>query len=197
MLRASLTDGDGYEIDNYLSHPSKNPHYLRWEISLLYARALLYQTSGDFENAIRQYEKCAALDALKFSPHLCTKTTEAAYSAGVLLLSKGKVNRAGKAWKRGMVIGAQLLKSTWSDIVVNEKTPNRFGLGDGLRETMVSIDNVNRCANGLYFLRFGFGRTGLLLGVEDSFRKIESAIILAKYPWRLKDKQKNETITGR
>ena len=160
------------QIDAFLAAAElANPHGLRWHISLSFVRGLLLARTGNLEQAEQEFTQLAGRDALKFTPHLATKTTAAAFLGGMLALSRHDRPAARQAWLRGLDIARQVLAAEWDQLIVDEVRPNRFGLGDGLREIALAFDNATRCANGLYWLSFSSPRPGAFVHVHESFQR--------------------------
>lgn len=132
-----------------------DPMALRWSISLGFVKAKLLESVGDQARAMQSYLECARTDVRPFGIHLSTKTTEAAYRAGVIAFALGNHQAAHSAWAFGVSLGKSLLEATLADVLINPESPNRFNHGDGVREYAVAWDNVARCANGLNFLSTG------------------------------------------
>jgi ribosomal 50S subunit-associated protein YjgA (DUF615 family) len=151
------------------------PHEHRWKISLSFAAAQLLLASGHRDKARVQFGACARLDFRDFSPHIATKTTEAAFMAGKLAFLDGDNTAARRAWQRGIAIGRDLLGVPLEEILIAPDQPHVFGIGDGMREFTLAWDNVTRCANGMHVLaelrKLGQSRLGDL---ENSWQRAEA-----------------------
>ncbi|MDI6527831.1 methyltransferase domain-containing protein [Pseudomonas otitidis] len=132
-----------------------DPMALRWHLSLNFVKAKLMESVGDQAGAMQTYLECARTDVRAFGIHLSTKTTEAAYRAGLIALALGDHQAAQSAWTLGVSLGTSLLDVKLADVLINLERPNRFNHGDGVREYAVAWDNVARCANGLNLLGAG------------------------------------------
>lgn len=137
------------------SAPCNDPIALRWNVSLGFVKAKLLESIGDQLGAMRAYLECAKTPVSSFGIHLSTKTTEAAYRAGLIAYSLGDVTAAENAWKFGVNLGTTLLEANLSDVLINPEYPNRFNHGDGVREYAAAWDNIARCANGINLLNSG------------------------------------------
>lgn len=132
-----------------------DPMALRWNVSLGFVKAKLMESVGDQASAMQSYFECARLDVRQFGVHLSTKTTEAAYRAGVIAYALGDHQASQRAWAFGVSLGKSLLEVQLNDVLINPARPNCFNHGDGVREYTVAWDNVARCANGLNLLSTG------------------------------------------
>jgi len=161
------------QIEDFFHAEVSTPHAFRWHVSLMFVKGVLAMTSGYLELAADTFNEVSYLEADLFSPHLMTKAAEAAFLSGKMQLSLGKKDEAARCWRRGLQIGRSLSACSWEDIIISEQYPNRFGFGDGLREYLVALDSVIRCANGIYWINHGKDRSFHMQGIEDSFEKIE------------------------
>ncbi len=158
-------------IENHLEVVPNAPHEHRWYISLSFVQAQLLLAEGRLGDARRQFEHCASLDFRRFAPHIATKTTEAAFQAGRLALHQGQTGEAARNFNRGIAIGRQLTAVPLDDILIDPQRPNRHGLGDGMRELVLALDSVSRCANGLNLI--------------DRYQELHRADILTiDYSWQ-------------
>lgn len=132
-----------------------DPIALRWHVSLDFVKAKLMESVGDLTGAMQTYLECARTNVRPFGIHLSTKTTEAAYRAGLVAFALGDRQAAQSAWTLGVNLGTSLLDTKLADVLINPERPNRFNHGDGAREYAVAWDNVARCANGLNLLSTG------------------------------------------
>ncbi|HUB26864.1 MAG TPA: methyltransferase domain-containing protein [Tepidisphaeraceae bacterium] len=140
------------QVDCYLQISPANPHVLRWQISLSFVMGRLRTASGQLDQAIAWYARCAQMDSLAFSPHLATKTAEAWYEAGRLGLGLARLEDAQRYWTKAMDFGRRLLAVGLDAVLVNPEYPNLFDHGDGMREFTLALDYLTRCANGLHLL---------------------------------------------
>jgi len=145
-----------------------DPIALRWHVSLDFVKAKLMESVGDQTGAMRTYLECARTDVRPFGVHLSTKTTEAAYRAGLIAFALGDRQAAQSAWTLGVNLGTPLLDAKLADVLINSELPNRFNHGDGVREYAVAWDNVARCANGLNLL--GTGREMNFSALDNCFQ---------------------------
>jgi len=113
----------------YMDAPAANPTVLRWQVSLAFASASLFQTSGDLLQAADLYNKVLALDVLDFSPLLGTKTTTAASRLGWIHFGRGELAPARQAWARGLDEARRLASQPdWSSVVGDPDAPEVFAM---------------------------------------------------------------------
>jgi len=142
-------------IDNVLGLPNQNPMSLRWRVSLTFVKARLLESIGRLGDALNIYLECAKIDVKSFGVHLSTKTTEAAYRAGLIAYAVRDLTLAKNTWAFGVSIGGSLLEVDLPEVLINPEWPNLFNHGDGAREFALAWDNIARCANGLNLLQSG------------------------------------------
>ncbi|MGN6512747.1 MAG: hypothetical protein ACTHKZ_04135 [Lysobacteraceae bacterium] len=135
-------------IDAYLESASgENPHARRWCVSLGYAAALACLLDNRRSEAALRFERVLALDAMAFSPLLCTKQVAAAFWLGVLGLSTDV--DAARAWfLTGTRVAARALAQPIAGAVGNTECPAAFGFAE-LAEV---ADMAAQCANALQAL---------------------------------------------
>jgi SAM-dependent methyltransferase len=140
-------------IRDYCAHPATRPQVCRWQVSLLFVLGQIHLWRGDLAAAEAVFRRCAARDATAFTPHLETKTTEAAWLAGRLALERGDTARAAADWTSVASSLDRLKAAPVTEWLINPERPAAFETGDGLREIALAIDNATLCANGLRRLR--------------------------------------------
>jgi ubiquinone/menaquinone biosynthesis C-methylase UbiE len=141
--------GDVFSIaDAYGSTPTRNPHVLRWQISLAYAAALLALSVGDRERACAYFDSVAGADALAFSPLLATKTVAAGYWRAVLALVDGEPVLARAALTRAIAAARGALHADDLEAIGNPDDPLAFGFSE-LAEV---ADMASQCALALKHL---------------------------------------------
>lgn len=159
-----LLEGDRDEKNSILSAIKKtvtslsekpNGTSLRWLVSLTFVRARLLESVGELDEAADVYSECSRYDIRDFGVHLATKTTEAAFRAGLLRYSAGNPEAALASWQHGCIQGTSLLAWKVEDILINPCFPNLFHHGDGVREYTLCWDNIAKCANGVHLLKRG------------------------------------------
>ncbi|MCC7416244.1 MAG: polysaccharide pyruvyl transferase family protein [Acidobacteria bacterium] len=142
----------------YCARPAVNPLARRWQISLRFASGLLHLRRGSLAAAEHVLRDCSRQDAVVVTPHLATKTTEAAWLAGRLAWGRGDRLQAEASFRRALAILDDLKRAPVADWIVNDHRPNAFECGDGLREIAVAIDTAALCANALRRLADPVGR---------------------------------------
>ena len=158
----ALDDVDSYrkislisDIESTLQLPSQNPIALRWRVSLFFIKARLLESIGHMSEALNVYLECSKIDIKSFGVHLSTKTTEAAYRAGLIAYAIGDLTLAKDSWSFGVNLGKGLLEVDLAEVLINPAWPNLFNHGDGVREYSLAWDNIARSANGLNLLQSG------------------------------------------
>jgi SAM-dependent methyltransferase len=145
-------------IRRYVAVDLEVPHAFRWQVSLHYVLALSHLQHGQMTEACRALEACATSDALRFAPHLATKTVGAAFLRGWIALQSERINASRHWWKLGVDQAERALRCPWSDLLVNRDEPALFGL----REAAVIVDLASQCATGLALLHHAADRPGLV-----------------------------------
>lgn len=135
-------------IDAYLDSASQdNPHAQRWCVSLAYAAALACLLADRRAEAAERFERVLALDAMAFSPLLCTKQVAAAFWRGVLALP-AQVDGARDWFLAGTRIAAGALAMPIEQSVGDPACPAAFGFAE-LAEV---ADMAAQCANAIQAL---------------------------------------------
>ena len=182
LLYQAIEGSTGPELDTlesktreHLAHQPSAPHEHRWQISLRFALAQWLLMRGDADAAQHEFLLCAAMDFADFAPHIATKSTEAALLAGRLALVAGNVTGAQDAWKRGLEIGRSLAAVPLDQVLIDREHPHVWGTGDGMREYVLALDNVSRCANGLHHLaEYRQGGIGRFCDLERSWQEADA-----------------------
>lgn len=113
----------------YIEAPAGNPTVLRWQVSLAFASASLYQARGDLHQAAELYARVLAFDVLAFSPLLGTKTTTAAVRLGWIHFGRGELAQARQAWARGLDEARRLASQPdWSAVIGDADAPEIFAM---------------------------------------------------------------------
>ncbi len=124
---AHIEEMDG-RIQAYLDAGPKTPHGVRWSVSLLFVLGKLWLEHGDFERARGALERCAALDALGFSPLLCNRTVEARLILGSLDIAAGDREAATAQWRAAILLARDAVAGDWSGALGELDRPAEFGL---------------------------------------------------------------------
>lgn len=149
------------KIEDYLVPSRSNLHVHRWRISLTHGVGLLQMRRGDFDSALIYFSRCVSLDPFAFGVHLATKTTESYFLAGWIEWCRGSGAEAIRWWKEGLVFGNRLLSVPMRHILINPDFPNLFDRGDGLREYILALESLAKCANGLHCAQAGWQRENI------------------------------------
>ncbi len=113
----------------YIDAPATNPTVLRWQVSLAFAAAALYQADGDLPEAAELYNRVLSFDVLAYSPLLGTKTTVAALRLGWIQFGRGNIAAARQAWSMGLDEARRLSEqSSWSEVVGDPEAPETFAM---------------------------------------------------------------------
>jgi 2-polyprenyl-3-methyl-5-hydroxy-6-metoxy-1,4-benzoquinol methylase len=144
-------------IQRYVTQTAEAPHAFRWQVSLEFVLGLHWLSEGDPDRAASAFEACATRDALRFSPHLATKTVGAAFLRGWLAAQTGDGDRARLWWARGIEHAERALHRPWEELLVSRERPALFGL----REAALIVDAASQCATGLSLLHHA-DRPGIL-----------------------------------
>lgn len=166
-------------IRAYVGRPAANPQCRRWQVSLQFVEGRLRATLGDLAGAEECFARCARQDAASVTPHLETKTTEAAWLAGRLALRRGEVAGARDHWRAAFDALERMRRTPVSSWLVTPDRPAAFETGDGLREIAMAVDNAALCANGLRGLAGTTGpswRPGPQL-VERNFQRTSARLL--------------------
>jgi SAM-dependent methyltransferase len=142
-----------HRIRDYCARPATQPQVCRWQISLLFVLGQMHLRRGNLAEAEAVFRTCASRDATAFTPHLETKTTEAAWRAGRLALERGDTARAASDWAGAASALERVKAAPIAEWLITPDRPAAFEAGDGLREITLAIDNATLCANGLRRLR--------------------------------------------
>jgi glycosyltransferase involved in cell wall biosynthesis/predicted nucleic acid-binding Zn-ribbon protein len=123
----------------------RNPHQLRWRISVLFVLAKLWQAVGRFDRAIARFHECAADDPLEFSPLIATKSVEACLQLGLLHMALGDSVLCEADLARGIRIAQRAAQIDWIHAAGSVERPVDFGLS----ELAVVVERASACAYAL------------------------------------------------
>lgn len=137
-------------IAAYHAQADDKPHAWRWRVSNEYVAGRLWMSLGNRAAAREAFLACAALDPLKFSPLLATKTVDALFFAGLLAASDGDLAAARECWQRGLSETRRVLQGDWRNIWGAPESPATFGLP----EVGQIADLATRCSCGLNALEY-------------------------------------------
>lgn len=144
-------------LRTYVGRAAEVPHVRRWQISLLYAEALVRISAGEWRPALEALEACASADALAFSPLIATKTVGAALLRGWLAVQLDDLEAARRWWTLGVRHAECALAGPWDALLVSREAPALFGM----REATLIADLAGRCASGLGLLPHVVDRPGV------------------------------------
>jgi SAM-dependent methyltransferase len=135
-------------ISDYMrvtSEEQKNPHVLRWRLSLTFLAGRVCELIGDRDNAANWYHAVTDCKWRKFSPLLATKTVAACFFEGRIRLADGDIEQAKACFAHGLAESLAALKGDLNDIVGHPDQPIPFGL----TELAEVIDMGSQCANAI------------------------------------------------
>lgn len=110
-------------VDNYLSAPAANPNAKRWGISLRYVCALMLLRIGEREKARSRLQQVLEANAAEYSVTLLTKTAEAAWLLGIMLVSDGRASEAKTVWAATSMKLASCLARYWTALQADFDPP--------------------------------------------------------------------------
>lgn len=139
------------KVEEYLSYKAESAHGIRWHVSICFALGSYFLVKGKHDEAVAYFERCRSMDSLQFSPHLATKTSEAYFYLGWIAYLRRDIKQAKRHWKEGLAFCERLLDCSMRDILIDPDMPHLFEIGDGMREYVLTLDNLTRCANGIHF----------------------------------------------
>jgi ubiquinone/menaquinone biosynthesis C-methylase UbiE/glycosyltransferase involved in cell wall biosynthesis len=177
-------------IDNYVKVAGTNPNCIRWVISNLFVKGLIFLAIGNRAEARNTFLECASIDPMQFSPLLATKTVNALFLAGVIYLHDENMERASECWQRGLQEARRVLSGDWTNIWGSAQKPLYFAIP----EVTQVLDLATNCAYGLVFL--SKGHLSFHYGLPFD-RNLSTRLNLLENDLMMKDKTivvKDETI---
>lgn len=155
LLESQAADAAGIQahidrIAAYHGQADDKPHAWRWRISNEYIAGRLWMSLGNRAAARESFLGCAALDPLRFSPLLATKTVDALFLAGLLHAGDSDLSAARDCWQRGLLETRRVLQGDWHNIWGAADSPASFGLP----EVAQLADLATRCSFGLNALEY-------------------------------------------
>jgi SAM-dependent methyltransferase len=123
----------------------KNPHVLRWRLSLTFLAGRICELLGDREKAAVWYHSVPECGWQSFSPILATKTVAACFFEGRIRLADGDVENAKSCFARGLDEALAAVRGDLNEVVGNPEQPIPFGL----TELAEVIDMGSQCANAI------------------------------------------------
>lgn len=149
VVQRRLVENAGDIIDlaqAYLSVADQsNPHCRRWSISIAFACALTCLMTSARASAATWFERVMSMDALAFSPLLCTKQVAAAFWLGIFALVDGAPARASAYFLEGTHMVEKALQEPIERAVGSTHAPAAFGF----TEIAELCDMAAQCANAM------------------------------------------------
>ena len=127
------------------SDEQKNPHVLRWRLSLTFLAGRVCELMGDRDRAANWYHAVTDCKWRDFSPLLATKTVAACFFEGRIRLADGSIEQAKSCFAQGLDQALAAVKGDLNDVVGNPEQPIPFGL----TELAEVIDMGSQCANAI------------------------------------------------
>jgi ubiquinone/menaquinone biosynthesis C-methylase UbiE len=121
-------EGMNQRIESYLQAGPKTPHGERWSLSLLFVLGKLWLEHGDFARARSALKRCAAMDAISFSPLLCNRVVESHLILGSLEIAQGARTAAENHWRAGIQMAQRAVGGNWRNALGDLDRPAEFGL---------------------------------------------------------------------
>lgn len=114
----------------YLNAEPTSPQQLRWQVSLCYLMAQLWQKWGQFSKATAYYKKCVAFDCSRYSPTLITKQLNAYLNLGLIESGQQDITVAKAYWSEGVKAAERALNLDWNTAYGSIENPTDFGLSE-------------------------------------------------------------------
>ncbi len=135
------------EIDCYVREGNgDHPQELRWIVSNLYVKGLLFNATGDRVKALEAFQCCANRDPLIYSPLLATKTVSACWQSGLISFYDQNLDAARTYWVKGIELTEKALHGDWREIYGTLEYPFTFGL----KEAIEILDLAANCADAIH-----------------------------------------------
>jgi hypothetical protein len=167
------------------SEENKNPHVLRWRLSLTFLAGKISELLGERANAANWYHAVLEHNWRSFSPILATKTISACFFEGRIHLADGNMEQAKACFARGIEEALAAVKGDMKDIIGNPEQPISFGL----TELAEVIDMGSQCANAIANLHLWKRDSGLFWKHVDVKR-------FGLVSWALDLQRENERLRG-
>lgn len=134
------------QVSDYLQQEAVNPTALRWQVSLAYVAATMYQQLGLRSLSKAMFAHVLALDVRRYSPLLGTKTVAAALALGWMCHAEGDSESAHVFWIRALEEARRMAAfPDWSEVIGSLEAPETFGMP----ELAALIDDAGRAAAAL------------------------------------------------
>ncbi|MCF5233277.1 MULTISPECIES: glycosyltransferase [unclassified Pseudomonas] len=132
----------------YLNETASTPQQLRWQVSLCYLLAQLWQKYGESEKAISYYVACTAFNCADYSPTLITKQIHAFLNLGLIESGRSHTQAAIDYWQQGLIAAEAALKLDWKAAYGSLENPSDFGL----YELGAIVEYATSCAYALRYV---------------------------------------------
>jgi ubiquinone/menaquinone biosynthesis C-methylase UbiE len=131
----------------YLSEPARQPHVLRWQISITYLCALLNSLLGRRDETARFFDIARKAQVEQFSSLLATKVVAAAFWRGVMHLVENEPEAARGCFQEGIESARSALHADDFSAIGDSGDPLAFGF----QELAEVADMASQCANALHW----------------------------------------------
>ena len=132
----------------YLSEPARQPHVLRWQISISYLCALLNSLLGQRAETAEFFDIARKAKVEQFSPLLATKVVSAGFWRGVMHLVDNESESARICFQEGIESARRALHADDFSAIGDPTNPLSFGF----QELAEVADMASQCANALHWL---------------------------------------------
>ena len=126
-------------------HAPGSAHAQRWRISLGYLKGCLLRKIGRLDEALLAFDTILVMDWRGFSPTIGTKVVDAAYDAGQILVSQGKLEEARERWKQGVIGAYDMLGCGVPAFIGDIEDPQQFAIVVAVE----LLDSASRCVKAL------------------------------------------------
>lgn len=125
-----------------------NPHAWRWAISLHFIGGRLLLAIGNRDDALAAFLNCAAMDPVKLTPLLATKTISARMYAGLLYAGAHRYPEARQQFSMAIKDADRVMHEDWRTIVGDLDNPLPFGM----QEAAEVLELTSQCVQALHAL---------------------------------------------
>lgn len=125
-----------------------NPHAWRWAISLHFIGGRLLLATGNRDDALAAFLSCAAMDPVKLTPLLATKTIGARMYAGLMYAGARRYAEARTQFLAAIKDADRVMHEDWRTIVGDIENPLPFGM----QEAAEVLDLTSQCVQALHAL---------------------------------------------
>lgn len=169
--KLSSEDGIFVQISRYASLSPASPTQLRWQVSILFAAALLRQARGECAEAEELFMRCAATDVSPYSPLLGNKTLDALFQAAIFAVERNAVSEARERLRASLRTAVRLARGEWLNAIHTCEEP----FEPGFPEMASLMDKAARACYALGELDTRALRPGLSQSLAKGFFESQAA----------------------